>query len=339
MQLLESASNPMVSAKISKAILLVGGKGTRLQPLTNTVPKPMIRIAGKPVTEHQIIKARDAGITEIVLATSYLAEVFKPYFGDGSAYGVKLTYAVEESPLGTGGAIAYAADHLDLRSDESVFIFNGDVLSGHNLQAQAEVHHSKSADVTLHLTMVADARAYGCVPIDQSGRVSEFLEKMENPKANTINAGCYIFSSRAIGSIPLGAVVSVERETFPTLLSSGHPIYGFEDSRYWIDMGTPSAMIRASRDLIMNPQISSATPAPINGAVIESGAVIDSTSEISEGSFLATGVRVGARSKIRASILGEGVVVDSDATIAESYIAPGARVTSGSIIEKQVFGF
>jgi mannose-1-phosphate guanylyltransferase len=328
-----------MARQITKAILLVGGKGTRLAPITNSVPKPMIRIAGKPVTEHQIAKAREAGITEIVLATSYLAEVFQPYFGDGADFGVRLLYAVEEEPLGTGGAIAHAASSLNLKDDESIFIFNGDVLSGHDLQAQADLHQKSGADVTLHLTEVDDARAYGCVPIDAEGRVNEFLEKMENPKAKTINAGCYIFSTRAIHTIPVKKVVSVERETFPQLLTSHRPIYGYQDSRYWIDMGTPSAMIRASRDLIMNPHISSVTPAPINGAVIESGAVIDSTSEISEGSFLATGVRVGARSKIRASILGEGVVVDSDATIAESYIAPGTRVTSGSIIEKQVFGF
>ena len=339
MQLLESASKTMVSAQISKAILLVGGKGTRLQPLTNTVPKPMIRIAGKPVTEHQIIKARDAGITEIVLATSYLAEVFKPYFGDGSAYGVKLTYAVEESPLGTGGAIAYAAGHFDLRDDESLFIFNGDVLSGHDLLAQAEVHQSKGADVTLHLTTVADARAYGCVPIDQSGRVSEFLEKMENPKANTINAGCYIFSARAISSIPLGAVVSVERETFPTLLSSGHPIYGFEDSRYWIDMGTPQAMIKASSDLILDPSLSGATPEVKDGALIESGVAIDPSAHATKGTFIASGVKIGPRATIMGSIISENVVIEEDSIVKESFIAPGTRVKSGSKIENAIFGF
>ena len=339
MQLLESASKTMVSAKISKAILLVGGKGTRLQPLTNTVPKPMIRIAGKPVTEHQIIKARNAGITEIVLATSYLAEVFQPYFGDGSAYGVKLTYAVEESPLGTGGAIAYAADHFDLQGDESVFIFNGDVLSGHDLLAQAEVHQSKSADVTLHLTKVADARAYGCVPTDHDGQVSEFLEKMENPKANTINAGCYIFSSRAIGSIPRGAVVSVERETFPALLSSGHPIYGFEDSRYWIDMGTPQAMIKASSDLILNPTLSGATPEVTHEALFESGVTIDPTSKIIGGSFIASGAQIGPRASIMGSIISENVVIEEDSLVKESFIAPGTRVKSGSKIENAIFGF
>ncbi|MFM1797420.1 MAG: hypothetical protein RL733_1201 [Actinomycetota bacterium] len=125
---------------ITKAILLVGGKGTRLAPLTNTTPKPMLKVAGKPVTEHQIAKAVDAGITELVLATSYLAEVFEPYFGDGSKYGISITYAVEKEPLGTGGAIANAALHLDLLPNESVVIFNGDVLSGHDLQAQMGLH-------------------------------------------------------------------------------------------------------------------------------------------------------------------------------------------------------
>jgi len=179
-----------MKSPITKAILLVGGKGTRLAPLTNNTPKPMLKVAGKPVTEHQIVKAREAGITEIVLATSYMAEVFEPYFGDGSRFGISIAYAVEGSPLGTGGAIANAATQLDLGSDESVVIFNGDVLSGHDLQAQMSLHLNRQADVTLYLTKVDDPRAYGCVPLDSEGRVLEFLEKMENPKADTINAGC-----------------------------------------------------------------------------------------------------------------------------------------------------
>jgi len=127
----------ITSAKvpITKAILLVGGKGTRLAPLTDSTPKPMLKVAGKPVTEHQVVKAREAGITHLVLATSYLAEVFQPYFGDGSRFGLSITYAIEEVPLGTGGAIANAAAHLDLTPNESVVIFNGDVLSGHDLNA------------------------------------------------------------------------------------------------------------------------------------------------------------------------------------------------------------
>ncbi|NDA57435.1 MAG: nucleotidyltransferase family protein, partial [Actinobacteria bacterium] len=182
---------------INKAILLVGGKGTRLAELTKNTPKPMLKVAGAPVTQHQIARAQAAGITEIVLATSYLAEVFEPYFGDGSKFGISIKYAIEEQPLGTGGAIANAAKCLKLAGDESVFIFNGDVLSGHDLKAQAEFHESKGADVTLHLVRVEDARAYGCVPLDVDGKVLEFLEKMDQPKVNTINAGCYIFNKSA----------------------------------------------------------------------------------------------------------------------------------------------
>lgn len=328
-----------ITGPIKKAILLVGGKGTRLQPLTNTVPKPMIRIAGKPVTEHQIIKARDAGVEEIVLATSYLAEVFQPYFGDGRDFGVRLRYAIEREPLGTGGAIANAAQELNLATHESAFIFNGDVLSGHDLRLQQALHQDAGADVTLHLTSVDDARAYGCVPIDASGRVSEFLEKMENPKANTINAGCYIFTKEAIAQIPNETVVSVERETFPLLLDQGRKIFGYEDSRYWIDMGTPQAMIRASRDLILNPSISTAVPQIAHDAVVEPEVQIDSSARIGGGSFLSRGTRIGARSEISGSIIAENVVIEDDVTIHNSYVAPQTRVKSGSRITDQVFGF
>lgn len=171
-------------------ILLVGGFGTRLMPLTRHTPKPMLPVAGLPVTEHQLAMAKSAGITTVVLATSYLSEVFIPYFGDGSEFGMTLLYAVEKEPLGTGGAIRNAADLLG--RDESIVIFNGDVLSSHNLRGQIDFHEKNSADVTLHLTNVDDARAYGCVPMDSNGRVSAFLEKMENPPTNTINAGCYV---------------------------------------------------------------------------------------------------------------------------------------------------
>ena len=152
---------------MTKAILLVGGFGTRLKPLTNTVPKPMLPLAGLPVTEHQIVAARSAGITELVLATAYLSEVFTPYFGDGSQWGMKLTYAIEKEPKGTGGAIRNAFDAFsEVGENEPIVIFNGDVISSHNLRRQLDFHSSKQGDVTLHLVEVDDARKFGCVPID-----------------------------------------------------------------------------------------------------------------------------------------------------------------------------
>ena len=187
------------------AILLVGGFGTRLMPLTRNTPKPMLTVAGIPVTEHQLMMAKAAGITQIVLATSYLSEVFTPYFGDGSKWGMSIKYAVEKEPLGTGGAIANAAQVLD--TQESIVILNGDVLSSHDLTKQIRQHEAHDADVT----QVEDARAFGCVPTDTQGRVTAFLEKMENPVTNQINAGCYVFHPRVLATIPLGTVVSVER--------------------------------------------------------------------------------------------------------------------------------
>ncbi len=315
--------------EISKAILLVGGKGTRLMPLTTTTPKPMLRIAGAPVTEHQIVKARDAGVTEIVLATSYLADVFQPYFGDGSRFGIKISYAVESEPLGTGGAIANAAKELNLKDDESVYIFNGDVLSLHELREQAKLHQESGADATLHLIEVEDARAFGCVPVDETGRVLEFLEKMDTPKANTINAGCYIFTSESLNSITRDQVVSVERETFSRWLSQSRNLYGYLDSKYWIDMGTPESMIKASRDLVSRS----------GKSMVASDVELGPNSIIDRGSYVDSGARIGSDCRISGSIVGAKAVIEDGSKIENSYIAPNSRVKSGSNLSEIIHGF
>lgn len=322
----------------TKAILLVGGKGTRLAPLTNQIPKPMLKVAGKPVTEHQIVKAREAGIEEIVLATSYMAEVFEPYFGDGSKFGISIKYAVEEVPLGTGGAIANAAQMLELREGESVVVFNGDVLSSHDLSRQIAQHSSTSADVTLYLTEVEDARAYGCVPMNADGRVLEFLEKMDNPKANTINAGCYVFSSRALAEIPRDSVVSVERDTFPLLLHNGFNLYGYKDGRYWIDMGTPQSLLKASRDLILDPSLSSATESVVSESLIEEGVFIDHSARVGGGTMVSSGARIGAAATVMGSMVMNNVEVGEGSTVIDSYIAPGLKVPSATEIVGKILG-
>jgi mannose-1-phosphate guanylyltransferase len=321
---------------INKAILLVGGKGTRLAELTRNTPKPMLKVAGAPVTEHQIARAQAAGVNEIVLATSYLAEVFEPYFGDGSKFGISIKYAIEEQPLGTGGAIANAAKALNLASDESIFIFNGDVLSGHDLRAQAEFHERKRADVTLHLVRVDDARAYGCVPVDEDGKVLEFLEKMDQPKVNTINAGCYIFNKSAIKQILPDTVVSVERQTFPELLGSKGALYGYIDDSYWIDMGTPGSYIKASRDLILDTAISPATRGVRDGVIIAKDAEIAATAMISDGSVIESGAVIGERCQIRSSIVSAGANIGDDSIIDNCYIAPNVLIASSEKIFEKI---
>ncbi len=302
------------------AILLVGGFGTRLMPLTKNTPKPMLTVAGVPVTEHQLAMAKAAGITEIVLATSYLSEVFTPYFGDGSKWGMRIKYAVEKEPLGTGGAIRNAAKLLG--TNESVVILNGDVLSSHSLAEQIHQHEAHDADVTLHLTEVEDARAFGCVPTDGDGRVTAFLEKMENPVTNQINAGCYVFNPRIISTIPLDTIVSVERETFPQLVDSGAKVFGYLENAYWLDIGTPRALLKASIDIVTR-----------SGQFLAmAGSTIDPTAVITGGSCIGPNSSVGAGAVIDGSIIEAGCVVGPNARITDSFVATGAKVDNGAKI-------
>jgi mannose-1-phosphate guanylyltransferase len=312
-------------------ILLVGGFGSRLMPLTKNTPKPMLTVAGLPVTEHQLAMAKKAGITTVVLATSYLSEVFIPYFGDGSKWGMKLLYAVEKEPLGTGGAIRNAAKLLS--GDESVVVFNGDVLSSHNLALQIQEHEENGADATLHLTAVEDARTYGCVPTDSDGRVTAFLEKMENPVTNTINAGCYVFKPSVIQSIEPDRVVSVEREVFPNLVASHGKVFGFIDDSYWLDIGTPQALLKGSRDLVAGLADSSALTAGLVESagkefLIMKGAEVDISALIDGGSCVSSGAVVGAGAQISGSIIESGARVGAGATIINSFIASGAVVAN-----------
>jgi mannose-1-phosphate guanylyltransferase len=341
-----------MSDKKVEAILLVGGRGTRLAPLTDAIAKPMLPVGGVPFIAHQIAQAQAAGINKIILATSYLAQTFTDYFGDGSDFGVELIYAVEETALGTGGAIRNAAEFLSGAPDSSIVIFNGDVLSGHDLPGQIKAHESSNADVTLYLTQVKDARAYGCVPCDPSGRVIDFLEKMENPITDLINAGCYIFKRSIINQITANKVVSVERETFPELLKSGANIRGFIDNSYWLDVGTPQALLTASRDLVLGKISSPAIVNKIKDCVISPTATIAATAKISGGttigdlvtveagveiigSIISSGSQIAANSRISNSILGRGAIVGDSAQIFGSVVADGEKIAENRILRQE----
>jgi len=315
-------------------ILLVGGFGTRLLPLTNKTPKPMLPIANLPVTEHQLLAAKAAGITKVVLATAYLAETFTPYFGDGSKWGIELKYALESKPLGTGGAIRNAAELIlsEISENEPIVVFNGDVLSRHDLAAQIQLHKSSSAAATLHLVSVEDARPYGCVPFDESGRVTDFLEKMENPITNTINAGCYVFSPQVIKEIELGKVVSVEREVFPELLKRGRVVQAFVDNSYWLDMGTPKALLKGSQDYVGTHEF-----------IVGENSKISTSAKISGASAIGNNVTIGANVEISASIIRDGVTiaqgcklenvfVEANTMVLEKTQASGAYLADGEII-------
>lgn len=319
------------------AILLVGGMGTRLLPLTLKTPKPMLQVAGVPFTEHQIRKAADAGVSEIVLATSYKAELFEPYFGNGEKFGIKIKYAVEKTALGTGGGIRNAAAALD--KCDQVVVFNGDVLSGHDLSAQLDFHRKNNAEITLYLTKVLDARAFGCVELAANDQVKTFLEKMENPVSNLINAGCYIFNRQVIEKIPANQVVSVERQTFPELLAAGISVFGYLDNSYWLDIGTPAALVKASADLITGQIKSSATPKHSRDYLISPTASVASNSSISNGSVIESEVYIESNCQISGSIIGSGAKIGSNCRITDSIIAPNTQIEAGMVVIGNYLGF
>jgi mannose-1-phosphate guanylyltransferase len=321
----------------TSAILLVGGMGTRLMPLTSKTPKPMLQVAGVPFTEHQIRKAAQAGITEIVLATSYKAELFEPYFGNGEKFGIKIKYAVEKTALGTGGGIRNAASLLE--DCDQVVIFNGDVLSGHDLSAQIKFHIKNNAEVTLYLTKVSDARAYGCVELSADSQVESFLEKMENPVSDLINAGCYIFNRKVIDQIPANQVISVERDTFPNLLSSGVKVCGYLDNSYWLDIGNPAALVKASADLVTGVITSAATPKHSGDHLIAAGAQVSPSAIINLGSVIESEVVIEGNCLISGSIISSGVKIGENCQVINSIIAPDTQIEAGMVVISNYLGF
>ncbi len=330
-----------------EAILLVGGKGTRLRPLTLSAPKPLLPTAGVPFLAHQLARAAECGITHVVLATSYRAEMFTEAFGNGAQFGLTIDYVHESEPLGTGGGIRNAAQMLRGGPDDPVVVLNGDVLSGHDLPAQVDLHRKKDAAVTLHLVPVADPTRYGSVPTDSGGRVSAFLEKMKNPPTNQINAGCYVFRRSVIDTIPAGRVVSVERETFPGLIASGAVVMGYAEDSYWLDVGTPEAFVQGSCDVVLGTLPSPALDcAPgqfrvlgdatvardarlSGGTTVGAGSVIGSGAEV-HGSVLFDGASIGPGSVIRGSIIGKGAVIDGGVILDGVVIGDEAHVAAGN---------
>lgn len=317
------------------AVILVGGVGSRLRPLTLSAPKPMLLTAGVPFLTHLIARIRDAGIGHIVLGTSYRAEVFQSYFGDGSAFGVEMEYVVETEPLGTGGGIGNVADRL--RGD-TVLIFNGDILSGVDLRALLATHADTGADVTLCLTKVADPRAFGCVASDPDGRVTAFLEKDPHPVTNQINAGAYVFRRAIVDAIPTGRPVSVERETFPALLATGARVMAHLDSTYWRDLGRPADFVAGSADLVQGLAPSPALPGPIGSALVLPGAVVDPSARLVGGTTVGTGAVVGAGAVVDGSVLFDGAVVGVGAVVRRSVLGFGAAVGEAAVLEDAVIG-
>jgi mannose-1-phosphate guanylyltransferase len=327
-----------VSTGQLEAILLVGGQGTRLRPLTIGTPKPLLPTAGVPFLAHQIAKAAQSGVKRIVMATAYRAEMFAEAFGDGDGFGLEIVYVQEAEPLGTGGGIRNAAASLRCGPEDPVVVLNGDVLSGHDLGAQIDLHRKADAAVTLHLVEVPDPARFGCVPTDFDGRVTAFLEKTANPATCQINAGCYVFTKRFIDAMPPGVVLSVERDTFPALIEAGETVMGFLQSAYWLDVGTPEAFVRGSSDLVLGELASPAVPGQCGQALLLPGASADPSATIIGGTAVGADSTVAAGAVVDGSVLFDGVRIGEGAKVTASVIGAGARIGAGAVLDGVVIG-
>jgi len=321
-----------------EAIMLVGGKGTRLRPLTLSAPKPLLPTAGVPFLAHQLARAAECGITHVVLATSYRAEMFTEAFGTGAEFGLSIDYVYESHPLGTGGGIRNAAGLLRGGPDDPIVVLNGDVLSGHDLPAQVDLHRKKEAAVTLHLVPVDDPSRYGCVPTDASGRVTAFLEKTPDPVTNQINAGCYVFRRSVIDTIPAGLVVSVERETFPGLIQAGAVVMGYAENAYWLDVGTPEAFVRGSCDVVLGTLPSPALNRPPGEALVLEDASVAADARLSGGTTVGRGAVIESGAVVSGSVIFDGAAIGPGAIVRDTIVGKNAVVAGGAEVHGGVIG-
>lgn len=284
-----------------KALFLAGGMGTRLKPLTDDLPKPMVSIMGKPLLERNMIKLKNSGVDEIILSTSYKPHKIKEYFGDGAKLGLKIHYVCEDIPLGTGGAIKNAQKFFD----ETFIIFNADILSNIDIIDMLKFHREKHAAVTIAVTRVENPSQYGVIEYNEELYAESFTEKPKPSeiKSNYINAGIYIFEPDVLKEIPDSKVVSIERETYPLLLEKGYPIAVYKSKEYWMDIGTIDKYRQAHRDIL-----NGSYPLPELG-------------RNARGIFIGVNTKIHATAKITAPVyIGENTRVNANSTIGPNTI-------------------
>ncbi|HET9691337.1 MAG TPA: NDP-sugar synthase [Acidimicrobiales bacterium] len=308
-----------------KAVVLVGGRGTRLLPLTETAPKQMLPVAGRPMIEWVLEHLAAHGIDEVVLSLGYRPDAFTDAYPDGTACGVALRYAVEGSPLDTAGAIAFAARHAGLR--EPFVVVNGDVLTSLDVGALVAFHAERGAEATIALTPVADPSRFGVVPTDEAGRVLAFIEKPPAGTAptNLINAGTYVLEPSVLDRIPEGRPTSIERVTFPALVDEQR-LYAMASDADWVDAGTPATYIAANLARAGSTAGGEVHPdATVRRSVVGAGATV-AAGAVVDGSLLLDGARVAEGAQVRDSIVGWGAVVGAGASVAEGCVLGAAAV-------------
>jgi len=323
-----------------QAIILVGGEGTRLRPLTYGTPKPMVPIMNVPFLARTMERLYAAEIRDVILAAGYMPQAIVDYFGDGSRLGMQITYAIEATPLGTAGALKNVESHIT----GPFFMLNGDVLTSLDLTAMLEYHQRKGGIGTLHLIRVEDPSPFGCVVHDANGRVTAFVEKPPKDQAptNEINAGTYLLEREILDYIPPGENVSIERATFPRVIAAGKALYAYTTADYWLDLGRPDQYLAAHRDVLSGAMKLAVEPglrgngsdalrdhpgvvAPVYAAA---DVVVDLSATVGPNVVLGPGCSIGAGAAIRESVLWDHVSIGAGAVVEEAILA--SRVTIGA---------
>ncbi len=312
-----------------RAVVLVGGFGTRLRPLTSDLPKQMLPIVDRPMIEHVVGHLAAHGVEEVVLSLGFLPDAFRDAYSDGRCAGIPLHYAVEPEPLDTAGAVRFAAE--DAGIDEAFLVLNGDVLTDLAVDELIGFHRASGAEATVSLTPVDDPSRYGVVPTDADGRVTGFVEKPPAGAApcNWINAGTYVFEPSVIDRIEPGRRVSVEREVFPAMADEG-VLYGLRSEAYWVDTGTPETYLGVQLDLLDGVR-GPARSGVDDAAEIHPGATVR-RSVIGPGAVVAEGSRVCDSVVMAGSRIGEGAVVDGSLVGTDATIGPDAQVLGLSVV-------
>jgi mannose-1-phosphate guanylyltransferase len=310
-----------------KAVVLVGGEGTRLRPLTETIPKPLIPLVDRPFLDHVLDHLAAHGVEEALLSSPYLEEVFASFLQDRHG-GPRLTWITEPTPLGTAGAVANAAREIG----EAFLVLNGDILTDLDLSGVVALHREAGAIATIALALVEDARPYGLVTVSEEGRALEFREKPQHGIPGLVNAGTYVLEPEAVRGVRPGRAVSIEREVFPALIDSGAPVQGYVSQDYWRDLGTPESYLRATFDALEGRVKGLSYAAPF----------VDPTAGVSLLCHLGRWVVVGPAARIEDdaevedSVLLAGAVVEEAARVRESIVGPGARIGRGAVLSGAV---
>lgn len=301
-----------------KALFLAGGMGTRLQPLTDNLPKPMVPILNKPLLERTMINLKKCGISDVVVSTCYHPEYIENYFGNGSMLGLNIKYIVEESPMGTGGAIKMTEENFN----EPFIVFNSDILSDIDINKMIAFHQSKKALATIAVTEVQDPSIYGVIEYDASGYAISFKEKpkKEETSSNSINAGIYIFEPAIFGEIASDRSVSIEREIFPKLLKNNQRISIYQSGSYWMDIGTIQKYRQAHWDIMSGK--CKLIDCDFNSKMVSLGKniTIHPSAIVTGPTFIGDNVIIGAKAEINHSVIGNNVLIGEDSKIVGSVI-------------------